>query len=157
MKIYFANALFTVAEQNFNAELAQKIRSIDPKIDLYLPQENQSINDKNLYADSKMIALGDTENLTKSDLVVAILDGVITDPGVAAEIGVAYANKIPIVALYSDSRQLGGANQQKVEALNEIAENQFFYVNLYVIGLIKLNGTVVRNEADLLQEIKQKI
>lgn len=157
MKIYFANSLFTLAEQDFNNNLAKEIRAISPKIDLYLPQENQAINDKNLYADSTMIAKGDTENLTRSDLMVAILDGVIIDPGVAAEIGVAYANKIPIIALYSDTRQLGTNNPQKIEALNEIAENQFFYLNLYVVGLIKLNGTVVGQKASLLREIEKKI
>lgn len=46
MRIYFANALFTIAEQTFNAQLAEKIRAIDPSIELYLPQENQEINDK---------------------------------------------------------------------------------------------------------------
>ena len=55
MKIYFANGLFSQADQNFNATLAQKIRSINSTIDLYLPQENQTINDKNLYADSVLI------------------------------------------------------------------------------------------------------
>lgn len=157
MRIYFANALFTQAEQNFNDQLAKKIRNLSPKIDLYLPQENQSINDKNLYADSKMIALGDNEKLIESDLMVAILDGIIIDPGVAAEIGIAYSNNIPIIALYSDSRQLGGNNKDKINALNETAENQFFYLNLYVVGLIKLNGTITTTEADLLSEICQKI
>ncbi|BDR56781.1 nucleoside 2-deoxyribosyltransferase [Xylocopilactobacillus apis] len=157
MRIYFANALFTIAEQTFNAQLAEKIRAIDPSIELYLPQENQEINDKSLYADSKMIAKGDTEQLVKSDLVVAILDGVILDPGVAAEIGVAYGKGIPIIGLYSDSRQEGASNKQKVEALNDVAENQFFYLNLYVVGLIKLNGSIVATEADLTRKIAEKI
>ena len=46
MKIYFANALFSQAELNYNAQLAAKIRQLDQTIDLYLPQENDSINDK---------------------------------------------------------------------------------------------------------------
>lgn len=157
MKIYFANGLFSQADQNFNAELAQKIRNINSTIDLYLPQENQTINDKNLYADSKMIAEGDTKKLLEADLMVAILDGVNLDAGVAAEIGVAYAKNIPIIGFYSDTRQLGATNSQKIKALQDIAENQFFYINLYVIGLIKLNGKVVNNEADLLSTIKVKI
>lgn len=104
-----------------------------------------------------MIAKGDTEQLVKSDLVVAILDGVILDPGVAAEIGVAYGKGIPIIGLYSDSRQEGASNKQKVEALNDVAENQFFYLNLYVVGLIKLNGSIVATEADLTRKIAEKI
>lgn len=150
MKIYYANALFSQAEINYNAQLAAKIRQLDPMIDLYLPQENDAINDKQAYADSKMIAQADTEKLLQSDLIVAILDGLSIDTGVASEVGVAYAKGIPIIGLYTDTRQQGGNNRKKLQALNEIAENQFHYVNLYTTGLIKLNGSIVNNEDDLL-------
>lgn len=155
MKIYFANALFSQAELNYNAQLAAKIRQLDQTIDLYLPQENDSINDKQAYADSKMIAQADTEKLLASDLMVAGLDGLSIDNGVASEIGVAYAKEIPIIGLYTDTRQQGSSNQQKLQALGQIAENQFHYVNLYTTGLIKLNGTIVNNEADLLEAVKK--
>lgn len=157
MKIYFANALFSQADINYNAQLATQIRHLSPQIDLYLPQENNDINDKQAYADSKMIAQADTEKLLASDLVIAILDGNTIDNGVASEIGVAYAQKIPIIGLYTDTRQQGASNQQKLDALSQVAENQFHYVNLYTTGLIKLNGTIVNNEADLLTAIKQKL
>ena len=155
MKIYFANALFSQAELNYNAQLAAKIRQLDQTIDLYLPQENDSINDKKAYADSKMIAQADTEKLLASDLMVAVLDGLSIDNGVASEIGVAYAKEIPIIGLYTDTRQQGSSNQQKLQALGQIAENQFHYVNLYTTGLIKLNGTIVNSEADLLEAVKK--
>ncbi|GGG39979.1 Nucleoside 2-deoxyribosyltransferase [Lactobacillus apis] len=155
MKIYFANALFSQAELNYNAQLAAKIRQLDQTIDLYLPQENDSINDKQAYADSKMIAQADTEKLLASDLMVAVLDGLSIDNGVASEIGVAYAKEIPIIGLYTDTRQQGSSNQQKLQALGQIAENQFHYVNLYTTGLIKLNGTIVNSEADLLAAVKK--
>lgn len=157
MKIYFANALFSQADINYNAQLATQIRNLSPQIDLYLPQENNDINDKQAYADSKMIAQADTAKLLASDLVIAILDGNTIDNGVASEIGVAYAQKIPIIGLYTDTRQQGAGNQQKLDALSQVAENQFHYVNLYTTGLIKLNGTIVNNEADLLTAIKQKL
>ena len=157
MKIYFANALFSQADINYNAQLAAQIRNLSPQIELYLPQENNDINDKQAYADSKMIAQADTEKLLPSDLVIAILDGNTIDNGVASEIGVAYAQKIPIIGLYTDTRQQGAGNQQKLAALSQVAENQFHYVNLYTTGLIKLNGTIVNNEADLLTAIKQKL
>lgn len=157
MKIYFANALFSQADINYNAQLAAQIRNLSPQIDLYLPQENNDINDKQAYADSKMIAQADTAKLLASDLVIAILDGNAIDNGVASEIGVAYAQKIPIIGLYTDTRQQGAGNQQKLDALSQVAENQFHYVNLYTTGLIKLNGTIVNNEADLLTAIKQKL
>lgn len=157
MKIYFANALFSQADINYNAQLAAQIRNLSPQIELYLPQENNDINDKQAYADSKMIAQADTAKLLASDLVIAILDGNTIDNGVASEIGVAYAQKIPIIGLYTDTRQQGASNQQKLDALSQVAENQFHYVNLYTTGLIKLNGTIVNNEADLLTAIKQKL
>ena len=157
MKIYFANALFSQADINYNAQLAAQIRNLSPQIELYLPQENNDINDKQAYADSKMIAQADTAKLLASDLVIAILDGNTIDNGVASEIGVAYAQKIPIIGLYTDTRQQGAGNQQKLAALSQVAENQFHYVNLYTTGLIKLNGTIVNNEADLLTAIKQKL
>lgn len=157
MKIYFANALFSQADINYNAQLATQIRQLSTQIDLYLPQENNDINDKKAYANSKMIAQADTEELLASDLVIAILDGNMIDNGVASEIGVAYAKNIPIIGLYTDTRQQGANNQQKLAALNQIAENQFHYVNLYTTGLIKLNGIIVNNETDLLDAIKQKL
>lgn len=153
MKIYFANALFSQAEINYNAQLAAKVRELDSSIDLYLPQENGAINNKQAYADSKMIAQADTEKLLESDLMVAVLDGISIDNGVASEIGVAYASEIPIIGLYTDTRQQGSDNQQKLQALSQIAENQFHYVNLYTTGLIKLNGTIVNSEDDLLEAV----
>lgn len=156
MKIYFANALFSEADFAFNAQLVAKLRKSDATLDIYLPQENASINDKNAYADSKMIAQADTEKVLAADLMIAILDGPTIDVGVATEIGVAYAKHIPILGLYTDSRQLGATNQQKLAALQSVAENQFHYLNLYTIGLIKLNGEVFTNSEDLIQAVLKR-
>lgn len=153
MKIYFANGLFSQADFEFNARIVAELRAQIPAVDIYLPQENAAINDKQAYADSKMIAQADTNELLSADLVVAVLDGITIDAGVASEIGVAYAREIPIVGLYTDSRQQGATNQQKLSALQQIAENQFHYLNLYTTGLIKLNGTIVNNRADLVTAV----
>lgn len=153
MKIYFANGLFSQADFEFNARIVADLRAQVPGVNIYLPQENAAINDKEAYADSKMIAQADTDELLSADLVVAVLDGITIDAGVASEIGVAYARAIPIVGLYTDSRQQGAGNQQKLAALQSIAENQFHYLNLYTTGLIKLNGTIVNNTADLAKAV----
>ena len=152
--IYFAAPLFAQSDLLYNQYLVKKIREIDADLTIYLPQENAGINDKSAYADSKMIALADTEEVLKSDLMVALLDGLTIDAGVASEIGVAYAKGIPVIALYTDSRQQGADNQQKIAALQTPAENQFHYLNLYTVGLIKLNGTIVSDEEALLEQIK---
>lgn len=157
MKIYFAAPMFSNGDLVYNKELVTKIRSLAPDIQVYLPQENEAINDKNAYADSKMIALADTEKVLESDLLVAVLDGITIDAGVASEIGVAYAKAIPCIGLYTDTRQQGAENAAKLSALQTPAENQFHYLNLYTVGLIKLNGQVVNSEAALLKAIKNTV
>ncbi|MBG9980594.1 nucleoside 2-deoxyribosyltransferase [Facklamia sp. DSM 111018] len=153
-KLYFASPLFSEMELAFNQKVVDQLRQAIPELEIYLPQEQAEINDKEGYADSKMIATLDTEVLLNCDMMVAILDGQTIDPGVASEIGVAYQAGIPIIGLYSDIRQQGATNQQKIAALQEIAESQFPYANLYTVGLIKLNGQVVNSTLDLPDAIK---
>lgn len=158
-KLYFASPLFNEMELNFNQMLADKIRKQLPELEIYLPQEQGEINDKSGYADSKKIAQFDTEALLASDIMLAVLDGQIIDPGVASEIGVAYQAKIPIVGLYSDTRQQGSENLDKLNALKELAESQFSYINLYTVGLIKLNGVLVDSSdkvSDAIQSLLNK-
>ena len=57
LNVYLAGGMFSEADRMYNAYLAQKIRerfSAD-QIDLYVPQENLSINDKTKCADSRAI------------------------------------------------------------------------------------------------------
>ncbi|MFD1431459.1 nucleoside 2-deoxyribosyltransferase [Lacticaseibacillus yichunensis] len=157
MKIYFANGLFSQADFEFNARFVQALRTALPELDIYLPQENAAINDKNAYADARMIAQADTDQVLAADLMIAVLDGPVIDAGVASEIGVAYAQHIPILGLYTDSRQQGAANQQKLAALQTIAENQFHYMNLYTVGLVKLNGAIYNNQAALVADLKNRL
>ena len=153
-KLYFASPLFTEMELAFNAQLAQTIRTALPDLEVFLPQEQMAINDKNAYADSTMIAKLDTQAVLASDVLLAVLDGQIIDPGVASEIGVAYQAGIPIVGLYTDSRQQGATHPEKLKALQEIAESQFAYVNLYTVGLIKLNGKIVNQSSQVVPAIQ---
>ncbi|MFT8338936.1 nucleoside 2-deoxyribosyltransferase [Schleiferilactobacillus harbinensis] len=155
MKVYFANGLFSQADAEFNAKIVAKIRAQYPLVEVYLPQENASINDKNNYANSLMIAKADTDEVLASDLLIAVLDGPTIDNGVASEIGVAYQAKVPIIGLYTDTRRLGADNQQKLDALQQVAENQFHYLNLYTTGLIKLNGKIVTSVDDLVAAIDE--
>ncbi|MBM7708699.1 nucleoside 2-deoxyribosyltransferase [Enterococcus lemanii] len=155
MNIYFAAPLFAKSEQLYNQSIVSELRTEYPQLNIYLPQENATINDKNAYANSEMIALADTQKVLESQLMIAILDGAVIDPGVASEIGVAYAKGIPVLALYTDTRQQGGRHPEKINALNEIGENQFHYLNLYTVGLVKLNGAVV-STVEALKEALQK-
>lgn len=155
MKIYFAAPMFAKSDLVYNAYLVNQIRERYPEVEIYLPQENEAINDKTAYADSQMIALADTEKVLESQLMIALLDGVSIDAGVASEIGVAYAKNIPVLGLYTDSRQQGATNTKKIRSLQEIGENQFHYLNLYTVGLIKLNGAIFSEEEKLFENIGQ--
>ena len=154
MKIYFASPLFSQMELMYNEYLVRKIREAIPGVAIYLPQEQLEINDKNAYADSVVIAQVDTKHLLESDVLVAVIDGINIDAGVASEIGVAYQAGIPVVGLFTDSRQQGASNTKKLEALNHIGESQFAYVNLYTVGLIKLNGVLVNHEDELMKALQ---
>lgn len=150
---YFASPLFSEMELRYNQQLVQQIRAAYPQLELYVPQEQMEINDKNAYADSKAIAQYDTKALLNSQLMIAVLDGATIDVGVATEIGVAYQAGIPILGLYTDSRQQGAINPHKLAALQEVAESQFSYVNLYTVGLVKLNGAIYSTSSDLITAI----
>jgi nucleoside 2-deoxyribosyltransferase len=165
IKAYLANGLFSEADQAFNTYLADRLRQNFPWIDLYVPQENEALNDKTGYAASKTIFWGDNEHLDNADLLIAVLDGVEIDAGVAAEIGRFAALREMeiknnnathryIYGLYTDVRQQGVENAKKIDALvNEVAENQFMYRNLYVTGAVKANGIIVGSSDDLIKEM----
>ncbi len=154
-QIYFASPLFSDMELTFNKTVVEKIRKAYPEVKVFLPQEQGDINDKSNYANSKMIAKLDTDAVLESKLLIAVLDGLIIDPGVASEIGVAYAKGIPVIGLHTDPRHQGFDNQEKINALSEIAESQFPYVNLYTVGLIKLNGEIVGTVESLIEQIRK--
>lgn len=153
-KLYYASPIFSEMEYTYNDFLVKKIREEYPDLTVYSPQEQGEINDKESYADSVAIAKYDTEALLSSDIMIAVLDGVTIDAGVASEIGVAYQAGIPIIGLFTDSRQQGATNKQKLEALQSTAESQFAYVNLYTVGLIKMNGQVYNTSKEMIQAIQ---
>lgn len=153
-KIYFGAPLFNEMEQMYNAYVVGKIReTYGDKVEVYLPQENAAINDKSGFADSIAIAQGDNEYLEHSDLLIAVLDGVTPDSGLSAELGYFYSMNRPILGLYTDTRQGTHGNQEKVAALDEVAESQFSYINLYTVGLVKLRGEIMTSADALVDKI----
>lgn len=158
LKIYFGAPLFNEMEQMYNAYVVGKIReTYGDKIDIYLPQENEAINDKSGFANSLAIAQGDNGYLEKADLLVAVLDGVTPDSGLSAELGYFYSMDRPILGLYTDVRQGTHGNQEKITALDEIAESQFSYINLYTVGLVKLRGEMIDSSERLIEKIGEFI
>lgn len=156
--IYFANDLFTEESRLWNQSVVNKIRNkYGKKINIYLPQENESINDKSKYANSIDIAKADTERLDKSDLLIAVLDGLSIGAGTATEIGMFAEKHKHIIGVYTDVRQQGSNCQSKLNALNDIAENQFFYINLFTVGKIKQNGEIVTSSDQLIKVLDKYI
>lgn len=153
-KIYFGGGLFSEMELMYNKYVVDLIREkYGDQVDVYLPQENEAINDKSGFANSQDIASGDNAYLEESDLMIALLDGVTPDSGLSAEIGYFYSFDRPILGVYSDSRQGTHGNQQKIDALDEIAESQFSYINLYTVGLVKKRGEIVRSAEALVEKL----
>lgn len=156
MKAYLANGLFSIGDRYVNEVIARELRAAIPQIDLYVPQENDAINDKNTYADSLAIAEADLNSLKESDVLIAVIDGVEIDSGVAAEIGAFSMLNRPIVALFSDVRQQGRTNGKKIDALiADGTENQFIYRNLFVVGLIKQNGVIASTIEEVVEQVKK--
>ena len=89
IQIYLAGSMFCEADRMYNALLAEKIRErIGKYIDLYVPQENLSINDKTKCANSHDIFWGDYNRLQNCDIFIARIDGDIPPSGTSAEIGI---------------------------------------------------------------------
>ena len=158
MKGYLANGLFTLGDRLVNVFISTRLRIEVPEAELYVPGENEAINDKSSYADSITIFKSDKEKLLEADFMIAVIDGVEIDSGVASEIGMFAMTGKPIFALYSDIRQHGRDNADKIDALVEDGtENQFMYRNLFVVGLIKeSNGGIFDEFEDVIQSVKEK-
>lgn len=121
--IYLANGLFSQADRDFNLKIKEAVLSSVDNVSIYLPQENGEINDKqNVAPTPKEIFEADNKFLDSSDIVIAVLDGVEIDSGVAAEIGRAARNGSIVVGLCTDIR------------LN--TEKDSLYRNLYVLGAL---------------------
>lgn len=156
-KIYLGAGLFTQGDRDFNEKIAKAIRE-NGLGEVYSPAENMAINDKSNHADSVTIYQSDNEYLKETDVLIAVLDGDVVDAGLASEIGwfahYAETSERPkeIIGLFTDIRQ-GQVTEDKVKALDGLAESPFLYVNLYVTGAIKSNGTIVNSLDGLLLEL----
>lgn len=169
MKIYLANGLFSEADYNYNEILYKEMAELG--FEVYAPQKNMEINNKSKCANSIQIYNGDTTKLEWCDIIVAVVDGAVVDPGVASEIGwvagwnnydnshsSGYHKKL-ILGLCTDSRD---GHKTSIQAKNEMlasdyCENQYNYINLYTIGAIKKYGFVFGNRKELIKYLSSLI
>ena len=164
--------MFCEADRMYNAFLAEKIRErLGEDIDLYVPQENKSINDKTKCADSHDIFWGDYNRLQKCDIFIARIDGDIPPSGTSAEIGIMSQRRqyweqnktteFPpmILGLCTDSRN---PKRTYLDAKNELMRNedyesQYCYFNLFTLGCIKVNGELATSVDDVVDKLEAAV
>lgn len=140
---YLASHFFNDAMFTWTENLAKYIEEKTDLI-LYVPQRNADINDKknndDIITDIK-IAQADTAELKKANVLIACLDGLSIDDGVAAEImahgvmaefekehGIDFPRLI--IGIITDMRYIG------------TGENKL-YRNLMIVGKVKEHGHLI--------------
>ena len=95
-KIYLAGPLFTVAERDFNARLAARLRAAGHEV--FVPQDVEQRS-----ATARQIFDGDVAGVDWADVVLANMDGPDPDSGTCWECGYAHGKK-PVVVYRTDFR-----------------------------------------------------
>lgn len=170
MRVYLAAPIFAEWNREYNEKIAQRIEKEFPDIELYVPQRNQSINNKKLCATAEQICEGDfTNNLDHDDIVIALVDG--DTPGIGTVVECAYFARMceeeiqrqgytnkTIISLYTDSRECSQTNNSlKNNMLNEFAESQYSYLNLLLVGVLKRYGTMCSSIDEVLEALAQAL
>jgi nucleoside 2-deoxyribosyltransferase len=114
LQIFLAAPLFSEAERGFNSRVATMLRK--EGFEVWLAQEHKFVEDHSTM-EKQAIFREDLDAVRKSDLILAILDGVDVDSGVAFEMGFGYASGTPIVGLKTDHRVFS-----RVESVNLMLE-----------------------------------
>lgn len=163
MKGYLAAPIFTERDRNFNSYLESEILKRCPNLDLYLAQNNASINDKTGCANSADIYVGDITRLKEADILITIMSGDL--PPIGSSYEVAYycglCEQDPrrrIIALYDDCREgCATYSEAKRDALiSGIAENQFPYINLLSVGFVKKWGNIYHTSQELIDAVERE-
>ena len=143
MKGYFASHFFNDAMFQWTENFAQAIEA-QTQLDLYVPQRNADINDKKNKDDTitaLAISKADTQKLKEANILIACLDGLSIDDGVAAEImahgvmaefeadhGIHFPRLI--LGVLTDMRSQGSGDNR-------------LYRNQMIIGKIQEHGRVI--------------
>jgi nucleoside 2-deoxyribosyltransferase/predicted secreted protein len=104
-RVYLAAPLFSEAERTYNATLAALLEK--NLFEVYLPQEAGDDSDTRGDAEQRLLFQKNLQALFESDIVVSITEGADADSGTAWEMGYAFAQKRPVIALRTDFRRVG--------------------------------------------------
>ncbi len=131
-RIYLAAPLFSTAERRFNAGLSEILA--DHLFSVYLPQEAGEEGCCRTEEAQREMFTRHCDALSRSDVVVAVIDGADADSGTSWEMGYAYARGTPVISVRTDFRRAGAHE----------------HVNL----MLEQSSRVVRNEDELLEVLK---
>lgn len=156
MRAYLATHFFNEAGLLWTDLIAQTIEN-KSSVSLYVPHRNKDINDKKNNDDNitdVKVYEADMSEMLKSNILIANLDGVEIDAGVATEVGWfagfidAHAlSGVPdkprmIIGIYTDMRQDGTGDNH-------------LYRNLMVTGACRKYGVIVRTVDEVVEEINK--
>jgi nucleoside 2-deoxyribosyltransferase len=100
VKAYIAGPLFDDGERWWIERVEQTV--VSAGFDTFLPHRDNPPKDESNVAE---IFANDRRGIDESDVVVASLNGIITDDGTAWELGYAFALGKPIIGLHTDWRR----------------------------------------------------
>ena len=104
-RIYLAAPLFSQAEQDYNKNLAAKLK--DWHFDVFLPQEIGDTDENRGCDEHEMIFTRNIQAICEADILLAIVDGADADSGTSWEMGYARGIGKPVVAFRTDFRMIG--------------------------------------------------
>lgn len=104
-RVYLAAPLFSAAERRFNEHLRDLLEK--HLFSVFLPQEAGEDSGHRDEESQKRIFSQCCEEISRSDLVVAVIDGADADSGTSFEMGYAFAKGIPVISLRTDFRRAG--------------------------------------------------
>jgi nucleoside 2-deoxyribosyltransferase/predicted secreted protein len=104
-RVYLAAPLFSAAERTYNAMLANLLEK--NLFEVYLPQEAGDDSDTRGDPAQHLLFSKNMQAIDDSDVIVAIIEGADADSGTAWEMGYAFAQGKPVLALRTDFRRVG--------------------------------------------------
>lgn len=138
MRIYLAGALFTLAERNFNLDLANHLKALDNTVEVILPQASDKLfagreNFEQLIFDYCR------DEVIKADIIVAVLEGPDIDSGTCVELGIAYAHKKKIIGIRTDFR--GSETEGLNIMVRKVIDHYLYFPNGYP-SVAELAGSI---------------
>jgi nucleoside 2-deoxyribosyltransferase len=106
--------------------------------DVFLPQETGDDSHTRDKEEQSRIFSENLQDLEKSDIIVALIDGADADSGTAWEMGYSYAQKKQVIALRTDFRRAG-----MYEKVNLMLEESATVVTSTIHLLDAINSPII--------------